>query len=350
MDAVTQRVEDYLGLFIAAGFFFWIGLAVVDPKGENVAVTARRREELGQKVVVLDPMGIADRETDRLNPFELLDPNSASLSDDVAMLMNLLVPERADPKDRFWISRAQQLLIGLTMHLLVDHREERHNLSALRDLVNQDHESLQAIAKSMMDSQHPEVRSIASTLLIPAPETFGGILSFAQDAVGFVRGELVQEATSSSTFSYDDVTRGDPLSIYLVIPSDKLESHGALLKVWIGSLIAAITRRQAPPPKPTLFILDEAAQLGPLPQFRQAITLLRGYGLQTWSFWQDVSQLVNLYPSDWQTMVNNCKVLQAFGANNMNAAGSVASLTGYPRPWDILDLDYNEMILLKMPW
>ena len=319
---------------------------VIDPKGENAAVTARRRGELGQKVVVLDPLGIGDEETDCLNPFDLLNKDSASLTDEVAMLMNILLPEDIAPKDRFWISRAQQLLIGLTLHLIVDHGPEFHNLAALRNIISQGSEKLSQVANAMMESQHPDVRTISSNFLIPAPETFGGILSYAQDAIGFLRGELVQKATSTSTFSYDEITKGDPLSLYIIIPSDKLESHGPLLKIWIGTLMAAISSRQAPPPDPTLFILDEAAQLGPLPQLRQAITLLRGYGLQTWSFWQDVSQLHRLYPADWETMVNNCKVLQAFGANNMNAASAMASLTGYTRPWEILDLEFNEMLLL----
>ncbi|MCB1231308.1 MAG: type IV secretory system conjugative DNA transfer family protein [Verrucomicrobiae bacterium] len=319
---------------------------VIDPKGENAAVTARRRAELGQKVIVLDPLGIVDGETDRLNPFDLLDKNSATLTDDVAMLMNILVPEDVAPRDRFWVSRAQQLLIGLTLHLIIDHGPEHHHLGALRAAINQGPARLNEVAQAMARSPHPDVQAIASNFQIPAPETFGGILSFAQDALSFLRGDLIQAATSESTFSYDEITRGDPLSLYLIIPSDKLESHAPLLKIWIGSLMAAISSRQAPPPQPTLFVLDEAAQLGPLPQLRQAITLLRGYGLQTWSFWQDVSQLQRLYPADWETMVNNCKVLQAFGANNMNAASGMASLTGYPRPWEILDLDYNEMLLL----
>ncbi len=319
---------------------------VIDPKGENAAVTARRRREMGQKVLILDPLEIADQERAHLNPFDLLDKNSVTLTDDVAMLMNILVPDEVSAKDQFWISRSQQLLIGLTLHLIIDHEPKHHNLAALRNIINQGHQQMQEVAQSMQRSQHPDVRSIASNILIPAPETFGGILSFAQNAVGFMRGELVQKATGDSTFSYDEITRGDPISLYLIIPSDKLESHGSLLKIWVGSLIAAITRRQAPPPKPTLFMLDEAAQLGPLPQLRQAITLLRGYGLQTWSFWQDVSQLHRLYPADWETMVNNCKVLQAFGANNMNAASAMAGLTGFSQPREILDLDFNEMILL----
>ncbi len=319
---------------------------VIDPKGENAAVTARRRKELGQKVVILDPLDIVEGETDRLNPFDLLDRDSPSLTDDVAMLINILVPDDIASKDRFWVSRGQQLLIGLTLHLIIDHTSDHHHPAALKDIVNQGPKRLGEIAEAMMKSEHPDVRSIASNMLIPAPETFGGILSYAQDAISFMRGDLVAACTKDSTFSFDEITRGDPLSLYLVIPSEKLESHGPLLKLWIGSLIAAITRRQAAPPQPTLFILDEAAQLGPLPQLRQAITLLRGYGLQTWSFWQDVSQLQRLYPADWETMVNNCKVLQAFGSNNMNAARGVASLTGYPRPWEVLDLDFNEMILL----
>src|SRR3546814_14619691 len=50
-------------------------------------------------------------------------------------------------------------------------------------------------------------------------------------------------------------------------------------------------RRRARPEASTLFVLDEAAQLGTFNELRQAVTLLRGYGLQTWSFWQDASQL-----------------------------------------------------------
>ena len=81
-----------------------------------------------------------------------------------------------------------------------------------------------------------------------------------------------------------------------------LESHSRLLRLWLGALMSCITRRRARPRHATLFVLDEAAQLGELPHLRQAITLLRGYGLQTWSFWQDASQLQMLYAHDWKTM------------------------------------------------
>src|SRR3546814_18069251 len=80
-------------------------------------------------------------------------------------------------------------------------------------------------------------------------------------------------------------------------------------------------------------------------ELRQAVTLLRGYGLQTWGFWQDASQLQYLYPDDWQTMVNNSKVVQCFGANTLLAAQTMAGLVGHPDPVGVLALPPDEMLL-----
>src|SRR4029077_15538703 len=51
------------------------------------------------------------------------------------------------------------------------------------------------------------------------------------------------------------------------------------------------------------------------------------------------------YPRDWQTMVNNCRVLQCFGALNKVAADGMAELTGFLSGDAILDLGPGEMVL-----
>ena len=63
---------------------------------------------------------------------------------------------------------------------------------------------------------------------------------------------------------------------------------------------------------------------------RQAITLLRGSGLQTWTFWQDLSQLRQVYPNDWETLINNSAVLQVFGITNHHMAKEWGELLGLP--------------------
>lgn len=326
---------------------------VIDPKGENVAITARRRREMGHRVIVLDPIGVTDQSADSFNPLEVIDITQATAVDEVVALSQALAGHLDDDRNRYWNQRGQHLIIGVMLMLLQQAHEARQagraearaTFMQLRDLVNEAVSDPTQLAARMLSSSHPEVQRISHMLNIRASETLGGILSFAQEAVDFLRGDALERAMATTSFDSLDITAGSPLSIYLVLPPHMLESHGRLLRLWLGAFITCITRRRAKPPKSTLLILDEAAQLGELPQLRQAITLLRGYGLQTWSFWQDVSQLQLLYPRDWKTMVNNCKVLQCFGALNQSAAQDMADLTGFGDGSTVLDLDADEMLL-----
>jgi len=337
-----------IGAIIPALLRFPGSVIVIDPKGENAAITARRRREMGQQVIILDPMGITTPEGEeggRFDPLDLIDPASPTGVDDAVLLASALLPDMGDRKDWFWVSRARQLLTGLILYVKTDLPDDPNPLVAVRRLVNEATRDSHSVGEKMSASRHPEVRQIADNLAIGASETLGSIMAFVQEGIDFIRGPLVQAALAKSTFDIDDVTRGTPLAIYIVLPPAMLESHGRLLRLWISTLMAAIMRRRRRPDLSTLFLLDEAAQLGPLPQLRQALTLLRGYGLQTWSFWQDVTQLHHLYPNDWQTMVNNCRVVQAFGANNMIAAKSMAELVGFGDAVSVLDLENDEMLL-----
>lgn len=319
---------------------------VIDPKGENATITARRRREMGQRVVVIDPMGVTDLPSDTLNPMDAIDITLARAVDEVAVLAQALCETpQTDDRNRYWSSRGMHLAIGAMLHVLVDAIPGGGNLLRVRDLINFAAADPEAMAKVLIESPHPEVQRIARMLNIGAPETLGGIISFSQEMVDFLRGDQIQTSIASTSFDLEDVTKGAPLSIYLILPPHMLESHSRLLRLWLGALFSCITRRRARPSHATLFILDEAAQLGELPHLRQAITLLRGYGMQTWSFWQDASQLQMLYSRDWKTMVNNCRVLQCFGALNQVAADSMAEMTGFLSGNAMLDLRPDEMVL-----
>jgi type IV secretion system protein VirD4 len=320
-------------------------LIVIDPKGENVAITARYRREMGQQVVVLDPIGVTEQPGAALNPLQLLDPAAATTVDEAAALAATLIDDRGDQRNGFWYDRATHLLTGAILHAVADYPSDERNLPTVRSLIGIAAVDPDRLVGDMMRSVHPEVRAVAQSMASGAPETRGSIAAVAQDGVDFLRGPLVQNATRTTTFDLRDVTLGKPLSIYIVLPPHMLESHGRLLRLWVATLIMAITRRRGRAKTSTLFLLDEAAQLGTLPQLRQAVTLLRGYGLRTWSFWQDLSQLRLLYPADWQTMVNNCQVLQCFGSFNAMAAADIAQLTGFGTPGAVLDLEEREMIL-----
>jgi type IV secretion system protein VirD4 len=125
-----------------------------------------------------------------------------------------------------------------------------------------------------------------------------------------------------------DVIDGKPLTIFIIIPPNKLESHRSLLRLWLGVLLMALTMRRKPPPQRILLIVDEAAQLGSPAILRQTITLYQGYGVQAWIFVQGASQLRTLYPDSWPAIVNNYGVVQLFGPSNQRMAQEFASLIG----------------------
>ena len=81
-------------------------------------------------------------------------------------------------------------------------------------------------------------------------------------------------------------------------------------------------------PNSTLIMIDETAQLDALPELETAITLMRGFGLQVWTFWQELDQIRASYPHSWRTIVNNSGVLQCFGIRNAQAALEIETLLG----------------------
>jgi type IV secretion system protein VirD4 len=303
----------------------------VDIRGELYQVTARRRRAMHQQVAVLDPFHAVTEAGDRLNPLDILSLPRASLDDDAEMLATLLCAGHGCDRDPYWTDTGMGITAGLLAHIAGTCPPEERHLGKLREWLHHDEDMDDAIAKALDSGVQSRMAHDEFIAYFTAPEdkTRACIHSTACTFVKALGSAGVAETLRSSTISLRDVIDGKPLSIYIVIPPDKLESHKALLRLWVGTLLTVISRRPRIPKQRTLFLIDECAQLGTLSALRQAITLHRGSGLQTWTFWQDLSQLRHLYPNDWQTIVNNSGVLEVFGINNhlMAKEGFLA----YPR-------------------
>jgi type IV secretion system protein VirD4 len=173
------------------------------------------------------------------------------------------------------------------------------------------------------------------------------IISTASSHMSFLRQGPVQLATQHSTLDLEDVRLGNRLTIYLVLPPDKLTSHGKVLRLWLGTLMTVLSRRRQRPSRPTLLLIDEAAQLGPMQELRTAITLMRGYGVRCWSFWQDLSQLQRIYPLDWRSLVNNCSIQQYFGLSLPQAAAEVDAYLDGASPRSLAQVGDDDGLLIR---
>ncbi len=321
---------------------------VVDPKGENYAVTARRRKEMGHRVIVLDPFRVMEKESDGLNPFDIFTLENSDIDTDSQMIAELLSEGNKFAKDPFWDLSSCGLYSGIIAYIVSALEQKDWNMNKLRDtLMNDDVDYHLAVVLETLGKKISRMayQEIASFLQMPEKETRPSVRAVAASYLKAFTSDKVASTLQKSSFSLQEVVNGDPLSIYIIIPPDKLKSHRAILKLWVGTLMKAITSRKEIPRYRTLFILDECGQLGSFPFLETAITLLRGYGLQTWTFWQDLSQLRKLYEIEWSTMVNNCAVLQIFGTKNYRVATEFSDMVGVETE-QVSDVRSTEQILL----
>ncbi len=287
-------------------------MIVIDPKGENFQVTARYRLEIGQKIHVLDPFSvvtpctkkvrIGNRTTevqfkaDSLNPLDF--PGWSKLTNDAESHSIAGSLAERSGSNVFWDNFATMLLTGL-MHYVAtspDIPKSKRTLSTVIKMLYFEHltQYLHDILKYRPVDQYAR-RAFEGFLSAGELKTKSEILSFARGYLGALASETIQQSLSETTIDIKGLVAGDPVTIYVVFPASKLASFNKLLRLWVTVFIRVILSRENAPETSTLLLLDECAQLGELEEIRTAVTLLRGYGLRAWMFYQDLSQLEQRY-------------------------------------------------------
>lgn len=317
---------------------------VPDLKGELYLVTARRRREMGQPVIALDPCRIVTKESDGLNPFEVSTLPGADVDQDAQMLASLISAGHQNFSDPYWRDTATSLLAGLISCILTRFLPQEKHFNTLRSwLYDRNFDGL--VTAAIDRGMGPFAASQLNAYMVaPEDKTRPGIRSTAFSYLNALCSESVIACLSRSTFRLQDVVDGKPMTIYIVSPAEKLDSLGPLWRLWIETLLTAVQRRRVIPKQRTLFLLDECAQFGELSALRQAVTLLRGSGLTVWSFWQDLSQLRQNYPRDWETMLNNAGIIQLLSVPNNLMAREWGEIMGV-KPSDLLRLSRNEAVV-----
>jgi type IV secretion system protein VirD4 len=294
---------------------------VIDVKGENYLVTAERRRKMGQKVYVIDPFKVVTDQPDTFNPLDLAQLKGSQTDVDAETLAEMLATGKTS-NDSFWLDTAVPLVAGCIAHALTTGDPGTQNLLHVQSLLRAD--DVDTIVALLLDQKKVKSKfareEFAAYLQICSDRTRPCVLSTARTLVRALSTELIQNSLAKSSFNWKDLLAGEPMTIYFVLPPSRLESHHALLRLWIGTLMLAFSYRDKQTSPRTLFLLDEAAHLGQLNVLKQFFTLMRGYGVKVMAFYQDLSQLQEIFENDWKTIVNNAGILATFGFANYEMA------------------------------
>ena len=301
---------------------------VLDIKGENYAVTARARAEMGQEICLIDPFGVTGARPQGFNWFNVIDVRSedcVSISENLAEM--LVIPSAGGGSDSVHFEdTARDLLRGLLLFIAAL-PPERRNMGELRRLITLPlEEFLEVLTDMAMSKQAFGVIARAANSFVIKPEKErGSVLSTAQRHTAFLDDPRIVGALERSDFTMADI-KTKAKTVYIVLPPSKLAANSRFLRGFIGLALASITGSNTRPKQPVVFMLDEFAQLGRMAAVEDAISLVRGYGAAFWIFVQDLSQLKAVYPK-WQTFLANA-AQQYFGVADYDTAHYVSSMLG----------------------
>lgn len=309
---------------------------VIDPKGENAMITAVRRGQgnatipgLGQQVHVVDPWGITGQPAACFNPLDWLKADDPDISENAMMLADSIVIPSSEGKDRFWDEEAKALLMGLLLYVALDKLEQPYRtLGRVRDIIVMGHDALDDVLAQMGTNPNTIVSSTAARTITKEKELRASVMASLQSHTHFLDSPRIRASLATSDFRFEDL-KAAPTTVYLVLPSDRLNTFGRWLRLLIQQAITVNARNIAQkPPKPILFLLDEMPALGRLTMVEQAYGLMAGFGMQLWGIVQDLSQLERIYDKGWETFISNAGVLQYFGSRDQTTAGYFSKLCG----------------------
>ena len=311
---------------------------VVDPKGENAMITAHCRAAMGQKIFAVDPWGItlkAGLRPAHFNPLDWLRKGDIDITENAMLLADALVVSHGE-QEHFWVEEAKALLQGLILHVATASAEagQRH-LGRVRDLLLLDGEDMPKLFQLMTESEHLVVASTGARCLQKEEKLLANVIASAQAQTHFLDSLRIRESLSASDFRFEDLKR-EKMTIYLVLPSDRLNAFGRWLRLLIQQAITVNARNIGEKPdQPVLFLLDEMPALGRLTMVEQAYGLMAGYGIQLWGIVQDLTQLKRIYGESWETFIGNSGVVQYFGSRDRTTAEYFSTLCGVKTVWTL---------------
>jgi type IV secretion system protein VirD4 len=318
VSAVIPNLLDYPG-----------SVLVTDPKGENYAVTARWRRELGAPVYAFDPFGVVDGSA-TYNPLDLIDAASAEAVDDARLIADMLVlPGAREGEQAFWNEEARGVLTGLILHVAANAPVELRTLTQVRALLTLPPEPFSDLLEEMQGSQAAGglVARAAARIVQKADRERSGVLSTAQSHTHFLDSPRMARVLERSTVDLSLLKR-EAVSVYLILPTDRMDAYARWLRLMIGCALLAMARTRGQPKERVLFLLDEFAHLGRMHPVQRDIGLAGGFGVTFWLIVQDLSQLKSTYGETWLTFLANIGVLQAFGINDWDTAEYLSKMTG----------------------
>ncbi len=292
---------------------------VIDPKGENAAITARyRAETLGQRVHILDPFRITPKHCEtyrrQFNPMEILSIDNPTIVEDAGLIADALVVSQhtAEPH---WDQTAKAFIEGILLHVASSfYPPEEQTLMMVAELLTGKQLPLKTLLQEMTQNLWLDgrVAAAANTILEMPDNERGSVISTARRHLKFLDYDALYSVFSGHDFDLDEL-KTQKATLYLVLPAMRMHSCKQFLRLFVNLTLGMVEQNTTVPEYPVQMILDEMPTLSYMEELERAIGQVAGLGLRLICILQDLGQLKALYRDRFQSFLANSGALVFFG-------------------------------------
>lgn len=281
---------------------------VLDIKGECLQESGHWRHENVGPVLAFAPA--QPEQSNKYNPLSFVSQDPNQVWEDARLVAEMLVVPKSK-SDPTWETQGRQLLTLLIAYVAYQSDEER-NMATILDLISEI--GLEEAFDDIMEEGAPFPSSMCRTankfrqMRETAEKQFQGVLSGASQHLTVWEGSAVEKITKSSDWSPEDFRSSPPISLYLCVPPNAIETYAPLLRVIIGQHVRELMKEEPDRNAPhILFMLDELPRLGKMEPIREALEVGRSYGIKLWMFAQYAGQLQEAYGKEIADgMIESC--------------------------------------------
>lgn len=310
----------------------WIApprLLVNDPRGELAAISVHNQVRFGKAAYCINPFGLHGLPQHRLNPWDVIRPESPTFHADLTLLVNDLIPLSGSSNAEYFEIRGRQWCEALAQDYAATFGKV--TLPALYDMVNavEDPDAWSVLHDRMVASPSMDVRRTATEIQNKrkkVPKEYSAIMGELFKYLGFLNDPTIRDSLSGSDFSLEVLCQRD-CNVYLMIPAEYIHQLAPMLRAIIGAAML-YKQRNASAPR-VLFLVDEAATMGRFESLLRGYTYGRGMGIRVWSIWQDIGQISRNYGRDALSgFIGSSQMRQFFGVRDLDTARMVSAMLG----------------------
>tara|TARA_R110002072_G_scaffold219248_1_gene376862 strand:- start:12571 stop:14439 length:1869 start_codon:yes stop_codon:yes gene_type:complete len=290
----------------------WHGPVVsIGPKGEEYSVWARHREQMGHKVILIDPFKVVknlginanldyltNAKTYNFNPLDFIRDGSEMVRDIGALMDALIEPSSSatsDNAEHFQLG-ARRIISGFIAWVLATEPKCNQNLIKVKELFNQPEEDLLELLQSMSNADYEFgfglPQDAANLLLNIDSRERGSFFSTVTNALNYLKYPEMMSHLKTSDFNIEDLLDGKT-DLFIVIPGNLTTDLKPWARLWVTLPIELLYRKR--PKERILMMIDEMASLGKITQIKKAFNLNAGYGVSIWGFTQNIKDLYEVY-------------------------------------------------------